>query len=172
MVYRMFVLVDAVELDPTLDFAAGTIAGTSNVAAVSEFVALGLGRDINDLWLSWCCSGMAALVVGYPFDTGALYLRLFCVDCPLRWRVVFERTVKVRFQNPATQSKYRSTFHAITTIVREERFLGLYKGISSPLVCPQSLPKPVLAYLIIPLCGTHDRPVYVVVLLYRPRVRS
>lgn len=42
--------------------------------------------------------------------------------------------MKVRFQSPATQARYRSTFHAITTIVREERFLGLYKGIYSPLV--------------------------------------
>ncbi|TFK34034.1 carnitine/acyl carnitine carrier [Crucibulum laeve] len=69
-----------VELDPTVDFVAGTI------------------------------SGMASLVVGFPFDT-----------------------VKVRFQNPETASKYRSTFHAITTIIREEKFIGLYKGITSPL---------------------------------------
>ncbi|KZT20993.1 mitochondrial carrier [Neolentinus lepideus HHB14362 ss-1] len=70
----------AVELDPTVDFIAGTI------------------------------SGMAALCVGYPFDT-----------------------VKVRFQNPEIAQKYRSTFNAITTIVREERAPGLYKGITSPL---------------------------------------
>ncbi|EIM86944.1 mitochondrial carrier [Stereum hirsutum FP-91666 SS1] len=87
---RVLVLVvDAVDLDPTLDFAAGTIAG------------------------------MAALVVGYPFDTG---------DVPQHRHIV-----KVRFQSPATQARYRSTSHAITTIVREERFLGLYKGIYSPL---------------------------------------
>ncbi|EPQ56195.1 mitochondrial carrier [Gloeophyllum trabeum ATCC 11539] len=53
---------------------------------------------------------MAALCVGYPFDT-----------------------VKVRFQNPEIAHRYRSTFNAITTIVREERVLGLYKGITSPL---------------------------------------
>ncbi|KAF4610872.1 hypothetical protein D9613_007212 [Agrocybe pediades] len=55
-------------------------------------------------------AGMASLVVGFPFDT-----------------------VKVRFQNPEISSRYRSTFQAITTIVREERFIGLYKGITSPL---------------------------------------
>ncbi len=31
--------------------------------------------------------------------------------------------------------KYRSTMHALGTIVKEERFIGLYKGITSPLVC-------------------------------------
>ncbi|KAF8989848.1 mitochondrial carrier domain-containing protein [Cyathus striatus] len=69
-----------VELDPTVDFIAGTI------------------------------SGMASLVVGFPFDT-----------------------VKVRFQSPDIAGKYRSTFHAIATIIQEEKFLGLYKGITSPL---------------------------------------
>ncbi|EDR13874.1 uncharacterized protein LACBIDRAFT_230077, partial [Laccaria bicolor S238N-H82] len=41
--------------------------------------------------------------------------------------------VKVRFQSPAIASKYTSTFQAIATIIREERFIGLYKGITSPL---------------------------------------
>ncbi|KAK0501837.1 carnitine/acyl carnitine carrier [Armillaria luteobubalina] len=69
-----------VELNPLLDFLAGTI------------------------------SGIAGLVVGYPFDT-----------------------VKVRFQNPEMTGKYRSTMHALGTIIKEERFIGLYKGITSPL---------------------------------------
>ncbi|KAF8270714.1 mitochondrial carrier domain-containing protein [Lactarius quietus] len=69
-----------VELDPTLDFLAGTAAGVSG------------------------------LVVGFPFDT-----------------------VKYRFQNPAPNVQYRSTFHALATITREERLRGLFKGISSPL---------------------------------------
>ncbi|GLB41531.1 putative mitochondrial carrier (TC 2.A.29) family protein [Lyophyllum shimeji] len=68
------------ELDPVVDFIAGTIAG------------------------------MTSLVVGYPFDT-----------------------VKVRLQNPDTAKKYRSTSHAVGKIIREERFLGLFKGIQSPL---------------------------------------
>ena len=42
--------------------------------------------------------------------------------------------MKVRFQSPAIASKYTSTFQAIDTIIREERFIGLYKGVTSPLV--------------------------------------
>jgi len=54
--------------------------------------------------------GIAGLIVGHPFDT-----------------------VKVRFQTPGIRAKYRSTFDALGTIIREERFIGLYKGITSPL---------------------------------------
>ncbi|KIJ65474.1 hypothetical protein HYDPIDRAFT_110554 [Hydnomerulius pinastri MD-312] len=70
----------AVDLDPTVDFVAGTAAG------------------------------VVGLLVAHPFDT-----------------------VKVRLQNPAIYSKYTSTLNAFTTIVREERFTGLYKGVVSPL---------------------------------------
>ncbi|KAG6917094.1 hypothetical protein DXG01_003914 [Tephrocybe rancida] len=42
-------------------------------------------------------------------------------------------TVKVRFQNPEMAVKYRTTTHAISTIIREEKFIGLFKGITSPL---------------------------------------
>ncbi|OSD04946.1 mitochondrial carrier [Trametes coccinea BRFM310] len=68
------------EISPALDFLAGTVAG------------------------------MAAMAVGYPFDT-----------------------VKVRFQNPQIATRYRSTLHAFYTIVREERIRGLYRGIAAPL---------------------------------------
>ncbi|KAJ3934132.1 MAG: carnitine/acyl carnitine carrier [Lentinula lateritia] len=54
--------------------------------------------------------GAASLMVGFPFDT-----------------------VKVRFQNPEFAQRYSSTMNAFTTIVREERFVGLFKGITSPL---------------------------------------
>ncbi|KAJ3576537.1 hypothetical protein NP233_g368 [Leucocoprinus birnbaumii] len=53
---------------------------------------------------------MASLAVGFPLDT-----------------------VKVRFQDPAIATRYSSTFNAITTIIREEKFIGLFKGISSPM---------------------------------------
>ncbi|KAH8104278.1 carnitine/acyl carnitine carrier [Phellopilus nigrolimitatus] len=56
-------------------------------------------------------AGIAGLAIAYPFDT-----------------------VKVRFQSPQTSDKYRSTLHAFSTIVREERFRGLYKGITSPML--------------------------------------
>ncbi|KAF5354553.1 hypothetical protein D9758_011200 [Tetrapyrgos nigripes] len=78
--YSIMSTTDASEINPTVDFIAGTMGG------------------------------IASLIVGFPFDT-----------------------VKVRFQNPQFQDKYRSTFHAITTIVREERFVGLFRGITSPL---------------------------------------
>lgn len=43
--------------------------------------------------------------------------------------------MKVRLQTPALAARYRgSTARAIATIVREERVLGLYKGLASPLL--------------------------------------
>jgi solute carrier family 25 (mitochondrial carnitine/acylcarnitine transporter), member 20/29 len=43
--------------------------------------------------------------------------------------------VKVRFQDPATASKYSSTTNALSTIIKEERISGLYKGVTAPMVC-------------------------------------
>ncbi|KAH9832461.1 mitochondrial carrier [Rhodofomes roseus] len=68
-------------IDPTLNFFAGTVAG------------------------------VAAVAVGFPFDT-----------------------VKVRFQAAATNRSYRSTFHALLTILREERLSGLYRGVFAPII--------------------------------------
>ncbi|KAI0285638.1 mitochondrial carrier domain-containing protein [Russula brevipes] len=61
-------------------------------------------------FLAGTAAGVSGLIVGFPFDT-----------------------VKYRFQNPAPNVRYRSTFHALATITRQERLRGLYKGISSPL---------------------------------------
>jgi len=47
---------------------------------------------------------------------------------------VISTIVKVRFQSPGTSSRYTGTFQAISTIVREERITGLYKGIVSPVI--------------------------------------
>ncbi|KIP01222.1 hypothetical protein PHLGIDRAFT_131326 [Phlebiopsis gigantea 11061_1 CR5-6] len=69
-----------VQLDPRIDLFAGSVAG------------------------------VAALTVGFPFDT-----------------------VKVRLQNPVIASRYSSVWHAFSTIVKEERVRGLYRGILSPL---------------------------------------
>ncbi|THH16686.1 hypothetical protein EW146_g3997 [Bondarzewia mesenterica] len=88
-----------VELDPTLDFFAGTVAG---MAALSQ--------------------GRRRAAESNPASN--------------------THPVKVRFQNPSIYLKYRSTFHALSTIVREERFLGLYKGITAPLVRPIPSPGP------------------------------
>ncbi|KAI0940988.1 hypothetical protein AcW1_006356 [Taiwanofungus camphoratus] len=54
---------------------------------------------------------MTALAVGFPLDT-----------------------VKVRFQNPDIALKSRSTFQTFSTILRDERIHGLYRGITSPLL--------------------------------------
>ncbi|KAG2345833.1 mitochondrial carrier [Suillus weaverae] len=55
-------------------------------------------------------AGIVGLLIAHPFDT-----------------------VKVRLQNPDLSSRYHSVSHAFATIIREERFSGLYKGIASPL---------------------------------------
>ncbi|KIM34097.1 hypothetical protein M408DRAFT_325613 [Serendipita vermifera MAFF 305830] len=55
-------------------------------------------------------AGLSSLFVGFPFDT-----------------------VKVRFQDPNTASRYTSTANALSTIVKEERVSGLYKGITAPM---------------------------------------
>ncbi|KAF5386377.1 hypothetical protein D9757_006643 [Collybiopsis confluens] len=70
-------------------------------------------QEINPTidFIAGTVGGAASLVVGFPFDT-----------------------VKVRFQNPQFASKYSSTMNALTTIVREEKFVGLFRGITSPLV--------------------------------------
>ncbi|KAF8840379.1 hypothetical protein BDN67DRAFT_646140 [Paxillus ammoniavirescens] len=95
----------AVDLDPTVDFIAGTAAGTHFGVASIAVSPFHFGRNSDVITL-----GVVGLLVAHPFDT-----------------------VKVRFQNPAIYSKYNSTFNAFSTIVREERFQGLYKGVVSPL---------------------------------------
>lgn len=54
---RQLTVASTVELDPRLDFFAGTVAGASFSHTVSF--------PITEL-----LSGVAALVVGFPFDTG------------------------------------------------------------------------------------------------------
>ncbi|GFS88263.1 hypothetical protein NPIL_702771 [Nephila pilipes] len=56
--------------------------------------------------------GCAGVLVGHPFDT-----------------------VKVRLQTQDSSNKmYRGTFHCLSTIVKQESFQGLFKGMSSPMV--------------------------------------
>jgi solute carrier family 25 carnitine/acylcarnitine transporter 20/29 len=74
-------------------------------------LTLTVGLDPTSIdFIAGTIGGVAGLIVGHPFDT-----------------------VKVRFQTPDLRQKYRSTFHALATISREEKFVGLYKGITSPL---------------------------------------
>ena len=72
-------------------------------------------------------AGVAAVVVGFPFDTGnaALSFALF---------VAYILSVKVRYQAATASRSYRSTFHALLTILREERLGGLYRGVFAPIV--------------------------------------
>lgn len=58
-----------------------------------------------------CLGGCAGVLVGHPFDT-----------------------VKVRLQTQDSNNKiYRGTFHCLSTIVKQESFQGLFKGMSSPM---------------------------------------
>ncbi|KAG2359210.1 mitochondrial carrier domain-containing protein [Suillus spraguei] len=80
------------------------IAGTT---AGRKFAVVNLnGHRFNDLSFP----GIVGLLIAHPFDT-----------------------VKVRLQNPDLSSRYHSVSHAFATIIKEERFSGLYKGIASPL---------------------------------------
>lgn len=53
--------------------------------------------------------GLAGLAVGHPFDT-----------------------VKVRLQSRELASRYRGTLNCFLSTIREEKFVGLYKGMASP----------------------------------------
>lgn len=106
-----------VELDPSIDFLAGTVA----VCVYMEI----LGRDSSRLltsfreWLALLLDSHSIQVCCNAFDVSDPSTAI---------------SVKVRFQNPDIASKYKSTLHAITTIIKEENISGLYKGITSPLV--------------------------------------
>lgn len=69
-------------------------------------------RLLVNEYLAGTVGGMAGLIVGYPFDT-----------------------VKVRLQHPETAGKYtHGMWRTFSTIIAEERFVGLFKGITSPMV--------------------------------------
>ncbi|OZJ04691.1 hypothetical protein BZG36_02551 [Bifiguratus adelaidae] len=55
--------------------------------------------------------GLAGLLVGHPFDT-----------------------VKVRLQSKELAASYKGTWHCFSTIIGQEKFVGLYKGMASPAV--------------------------------------
>ncbi|KIL60578.1 hypothetical protein M378DRAFT_14045 [Amanita muscaria Koide BX008] len=74
----------------------------SNTMGVDDQVGLNPMID----FIAGFIAGVAGVLVGHPFDT-----------------------VKVRFQTPSLAGKYRSSFHAIATIIREEQLVGLYKGV-------------------------------------------
>uniref|UniRef100_A0A8C9QRI5 Mitochondrial basic amino acids transporter n=1 Tax=Scleropages formosus TaxID=113540 RepID=A0A8C9QRI5_SCLFO len=63
-------------------------------------------------FLAGCIGGVAGVLVGHPFDTVKVRLQVQNVDKPL----------------------YRGTFHCFQSIIRQESMLGLYKGLSSPMM--------------------------------------
>ncbi|KAG1841261.1 mitochondrial carrier domain-containing protein [Suillus subluteus] len=69
-----------------------------------------IDHDPTTDFIAGTTAGIVGLLIAHPFDT-----------------------VKVRLQNPDLSSRYHSVSHAFATIIREERFSGLYKGIASPL---------------------------------------
>lgn len=74
-----------------------------------------------------CAVGVAAVAVGFPFDTGKSGLTVACL-------IANVRAVKVRYQAAVASQSYRSTFHALRTIFHEERLGGLYRGVFAPIV--------------------------------------
>ncbi|CAO3644741.1 unnamed protein product [Mucor hiemalis] len=59
--------------------------------------------------ISGLVGGLAGLAVGHPFDT-----------------------VKVRLQSRELASRYKGTWNCFVTTVKQEKFVGLYKGMASP----------------------------------------
>lgn len=104
----------AVELDPRIDLFAGSVAGTYT----SEFKPFSpefhKQASRPSLW------AFPSTPVSQDKQHRLIRLTL--------------DTVKVRLQHPEVASRYRSVWHAFTTIIREERVRGLFRGISSPLV--------------------------------------
>ncbi|KAF1797438.1 mitochondrial carrier domain-containing protein [Mucor lusitanicus] len=64
-----------------------------------------------DSVLSGLVGGLAGLAVGHPFDT-----------------------VKVRLQSRELASRYKGTWNCFVTTIKQEKFVGLYKGMASPAV--------------------------------------
>lgn len=69
----------------------------------------GLSATFID-FIAGTVGGIAGIVVGQPLDT-----------------------VKTRLQTPNIGQHYQSTFHALITIIKQEDYRGLYKGVASPL---------------------------------------
>lgn len=72
---------------------------------------------------------------GCGVSSGYWYVHAcYHVSTSTRLNAILKYSVKVRFQTPEHATKYRNTFHAFFTILRQEGIQGLYRGITSPLV--------------------------------------
>ncbi|KAE8541409.1 hypothetical protein D1P53_002768 [Cryptococcus gattii VGV] len=90
-------------------------------SASSSSITNGKGNDKGDTngngeispaidFTAGIIAGATGLIVGQPFDV-----------------------VKVRYQTPQYIGRYGSTFSALGAIVKEEKFGGLFKGVTSPM---------------------------------------
>ncbi|KAF9104061.1 hypothetical protein BGX27_010258 [Mortierella sp. AM989] len=69
------------------------------------------GADWTSNFVAGTIGGIAGLCVGHPWDT-----------------------VKVRLQSKELASKYSGTWNCFSTILKQEKVTGLYKGMASPMV--------------------------------------
>ncbi|KAF9996673.1 hypothetical protein BGZ80_006788 [Entomortierella chlamydospora] len=69
------------------------------------------GADWTSNFVAGTVGGIAGLCVGHPWDT-----------------------VKVRLQSKELASRYSGTWNCFTTILKQEKVAGLYKGMASPMV--------------------------------------
>ncbi|KAK3814253.1 MAG: mitochondrial carrier domain-containing protein [Benniella sp.] len=67
--------------------------------------------DWTSNFIAGTLGGVAGLCVGHPWDT-----------------------VKVRLQSKELSSKYSGTWNCFSTILKQEKVKGLYKGMASPMV--------------------------------------
>ncbi|KYR00575.1 mitochondrial substrate carrier family protein [Tieghemostelium lacteum] len=68
-------------------------------------------RDRVRNFIAGSASGVACTLAGHPFDT-----------------------LKVRLQTEGTKGRFNGLFHCLTTTIKEEGFLGLYKGATPPMI--------------------------------------
>ncbi|RCH94463.1 hypothetical protein CU097_002605 [Rhizopus azygosporus] len=75
--------------------------------------------------LSGLIGGLAGLAVGHPFDTGLFYSYQHVVV--VHTHALF--LVKVRLQSRELSSRYKGTFNCFVSTIKQEKFIGLYKGM-------------------------------------------
>ncbi|WFD34582.1 hypothetical protein MCUN1_001423 [Malassezia cuniculi] len=72
-------------------------------------------------FLAGTAGGVASVLVGHPFDT---------IKTRLQAQVAHSHELAPLRAAP----RYTSAFHALATILREERVVGLFRGVTSPMI--------------------------------------